>query len=171
MIEDFFMAAVIDRLSLAEFHLKYGHSDRAYEYWHGKAIPKAMPTWIHGFLQTLIGRLLSDGGYKAGSEVDLRIDMDAIPRPDVIATRGRLEHPYPTKAVEVVVEILSPDDPMPYLLQKCAAYKEWGFEFIYVVDPENRKVYRWTDQGLEVTTTLASIPVDRIWNALDEAIR
>jgi Uma2 family endonuclease len=164
------MAAVIDRLSLAEFQLKYGHSDRAYEYWHGRAVPKAMPTWIHGFLQSLISRLLSEAGYKAGSEVDLRIDPDAIPRPDVIATRGRLEHPYPTKALEVVVEILSSDDPMPYLLQKCSAYQEWGFQFIYVVDPEGRKVYRWTGDALETTSVLTTISVDRIWNALDQAL-
>jgi Uma2 family endonuclease len=165
------MAAVVDRLSLAEFHLKYGHSDLAYEYWDGKAIPKAIATWIHGFLQGLIARLLSDAGYKAGSEVDLRIDAEKIPRPDIIATRGRIESPYPTRAVEVVVEILSTDDPMPYLLQKCDAYRDWGFEFVYVVDPENRKVYRSTGRGLDVVTTLVSIPVDVIWNALDEAIQ
>src|SRR6185437_2956334 len=163
------MAAAIDRLSLAEFQLKYGHSDQAYEYWRGKAIPKAMPTWIHGFLQSLISRLLTEAGYKAGSEIDLRIDPDAIPRPDVIATKGRLEHPYPTKAVEVVVEILSSDDPMPYVLQKCNAYQEWGFEFIYLVDPESRKVYRWTGDALETVTALATISAGRIWEALEQA--
>jgi len=130
-----------------------------------------MPTWIHGFLQSLISRLLTEAGYKAGSEIDLRIDPDAIPRPDVIATKGRLEHPYPTKAVEVVVEILSSDDPMPYVLQKCNAYQEWGFEFIYLVDPESRKVYRWTGDALETVTALATISAGRIWEALEQALQ
>ncbi len=165
------MSAAADRLSLAEFKLKYGHSDRAYEYWRGKAIPKVMPTWIHGFLQGLILRLLTEAGYKAGSEVDLRIDPDSIPRPDVIATRGRIELPYPTKAVEVVVEILTSDDPMPYLLEKCCAYQEWGFGSIYFVDPESRKVYRWTGRDLETVTAITSISVDRIWDALDQALQ
>ena len=165
------MAAFPDRLSLTEFQLKYGHSERAYEYWYGAAIPKAMPTWIHAFLQRLISHFLIELGYKAGPEVDLRIDPDAIPRPDIIATRGKLEHPYPTRAVELVVEILSPGDSMSYVLEKCIAYQRWGFELIYVVDPDNRKVYRWTGQALEIVTDLASIPVDKIWAGLDEALQ
>jgi Uma2 family endonuclease len=164
------MATTTARLSFAEFQLKYGHSDRAYEYWHGEAIPKGMPTWIHGFLQGLLSELLKSAGYKAGGDVELRIAPDAHPRPDVIATKGKLEVPYPTKAVEVVVEILSPDDPMPHVLQKCAAYQDWGFEFIYVVDPESRKVYRWTGDALEAASTLVSISAGRIWDALDQAL-
>jgi Uma2 family endonuclease len=164
------MATATDRLSLAEFQLKYGQSDRAYEYWYGEAIPKGMPTWIHGFLQALLLKLLDGAGYKPGGDVELRIVSDAHPRPDVIATKGRMEIPYPTKAVEVVIEVLSPDDTMPHILRKCRAYHEWGFEFIYVVDPESRKVYRWTGEALETATHLTTISVDQIWNALDQAL-
>lgn len=81
-----------------------------------------------------------------------------------------MEIPYPTKAVEVVIEVLSPDDTMPHVLRKCSAYHEWGFEFIYVVDPEGRRVYRWTGRALETTTNLASISVDEIWSALNKAL-
>ncbi len=164
------MPAAAEQLSFTEFQLRYGHSERAYEYWRGEAMPKGMPTWIHGFLQSLLCELLTALGYKAGGDIELRIVPDACPRPDVIATRGKIEIPYPTKAVEIVVEILSPDDPMPYILQKCTAYYDWGFQFIYVVDPENRKVYRWTGQALETVTTLLSISDDRIWDALDQAL-
>ncbi|MGA8593806.1 MAG: Uma2 family endonuclease [Bryobacteraceae bacterium] len=164
------MATAADRLSLAEFQVKYGHSDRAYEYWHGEAIPKGMPTWIHGFLQGLLLALLRAAGYKTGGDVELRIAPDAHPRPDVIATKGKMEIPYPTKAVEVVIEVLSPDDTMPHILRKCSAYHEWGFEFIGVVDPESRKVYQWTGRALETTTNLASISVDEIWSALNKAL-
>ena len=165
------MAATVERLSIAEFQLIYGRSERAHEYWYGRAIPKAMPTWIHAFLQFLISNHLFEAGYKPGTEIDLRINPDVIPRPDIIATRGKLEHPYPTKAVEIVVEILSQEDSMSHLLEKCNAYKKWGFEFIYVVDPESRTLYRWTGNSLDVVTTLLSIPVARIWNALDEALQ
>jgi Uma2 family endonuclease len=164
------MATTAERLSLAEFQVKYGHSDRAYEYWYGEAIPKGMPTWIHGFLQGLLIHLFIEAGYKAGGDVELRIVPDAHPRPDVIATKGKLEVSYPTRPVEVAVEILSPDDPMPHILQKCSAYHDWGIEFIYVVDPENRKVYRWTGEALKTVTTLISISVSRIWDALDQAL-
>lgn len=165
------MAAVAHRLSLAEFQAKYGLSDVAYEYWHGEAIPKGMPSSAHGFLQAILMRLLEEAGYKAGGDVELRIDPDARPRPDIIATKGKAETPYPTKAVEIVVEILSSDDPMFHILQKCGAYWKWGFEFIYVVDPEGRQIYRWTGKALETVPELLSIPAGQLWNALDQAIQ
>jgi Uma2 family endonuclease len=112
------MAAVADKLTFAEFQSKYAHGDRSYEYWYGEAVPKAMPTWVHGLLQGILAQLLNEAGYSAGTEVELRIDADACPKPDVIATSQEVEEPYPTKAVDVVVEILSKDDPMPYLLEK-----------------------------------------------------
>jgi hypothetical protein len=59
---------------------------------------------------------------------------------------------------------------MPHVLQKCSAYHEWGFEFIYIVDPENRNVYRWTGQALQTVTSLVSIAVAQIWEALDRAL-
>jgi Uma2 family endonuclease len=165
------MATVADKLTFAEFQSKYAHGDRSYEYWYGEAIPKAMPTWIHGLLQILLGRLLNEAGYSAGSEVELRIDSDAHPKPDVIATRHEVEESYPTKAVEVVIEILSKDDPMPYVLEKCQAYGRWGFEYIYVVNPESRQLFRWTGSGLQIDDTLVTIPAQRIWQELEKSLR
>jgi Uma2 family endonuclease len=162
------MASVAGKLSFAEFQLKYAQSDRSYEYWDGEAIPKAMPTWIHGFLQALVCRLLREAGYKSGSEVELRIDPRFYPKPDVIATTRKLEMPYPTKAVEVVVEILSPEDSMSHLLEKCRLYAEWGSPYVYAIDPDSRLIYRYTARGLETADTLVSIPASQIWTALDQ---
>ena len=106
------MAAIAERLTFLEFQSQFGHGDRSYEYWHGEAIPKGTPTWVHGLLQGIVIELLRQAGYIAGSEVELRIDPDAHPKPDVIATSGKVEEPYPTTAVNVVVEILSEDDAM-----------------------------------------------------------
>ncbi|HEY6988045.1 MAG TPA: Uma2 family endonuclease [Bryobacteraceae bacterium] len=165
------MATVAQKLTVAEFERQYGHEKPYYEFWRGEAVQKSMPTWIHGLLQKIVMNLLGQAGYKAGSEVKLKIDPDFHPLPDVIATRGRIETPYPTKAVEVVVEILSDDDPMWRILTKCRAYQGWGFEQIYVIDPQTRVVFRWTDQRLEEVNAFASIPVDGIWLALDEELR
>ncbi len=109
------MAAIAEKLTFAEFQLKYEHGDRSYEYWRGEAMLKGASTLVHGLLQAIVGRLLSEAGYSAGSNVELRIVPDAHPIPDLIATRGTVEGPYPTKAVDVVVEILSEDDPAPSL--------------------------------------------------------
>jgi len=165
------MAAVVDKLTVAEFEKQYGHEKPYYEFWHGEAVQKSMPTWVHGLLQKILMDLLSEAGFTAGSEVKLKIDPDFHPIPDVIATRGRVEVPYPTKPVEVVIEILSDDDPMSPILTKCRTYQNWGFEQVYVVDPQTRIVFRWADQRLEEVNTLALLPVDRIWSALDQELR
>ena len=165
------MVAVAENLTLSEFRSKYEKGDRSYEFWHGRAIPKGMPTWLHGILQVIISDLLTEAGYIAGSEVELRIASDARPKPDVIGTKGSVEDPYPTEAVDVVVEILSPDDSMAYVIEKCRAYQVWGFPGIYVVDPENRLVFRWTGNALEISDSLTSIPTANLWERLDLTLK
>jgi Uma2 family endonuclease len=164
------MLAVAENLTFAEFQAKYEKGERAYEYWHGRAVPKGMPTWIHGILQRIVMELLTEAGYESGSEVELRIVSDARPKPDVIATKGSVEVPYPTAAVDVVVEILSADDAMGYVIEKCRAYHDWGFPGIYVVDPESRLVFRWTGTALQISEFLTAVPSARIWERLEKAL-
>ena len=165
------MLAEAANLTLAEFQSKFEKGDRSYEYWHGRAIAKGMATWIHGILQVIISELLAEAGYTAGSEVELRIVPEARPKPDVIATKGAVEDPYPISAVDVVVEILSPDDAMAFVIEKCRAYETWGFPGIYVVDPESRLVFRWTGNALEISPVLTSVSTAKIWERLDLALR
>jgi len=165
------MAALADKLTFVDFQSKYEYGDRSYEYWRGKALPKGMPTWIHGLLQRIVMELLTQAGYIAASAVELRIEPDAHPKPDVIATSGEVELPYPTKALDVVVEILSEDDPIAYVLEKCQAYGSWGFEYVYVVNPQSRQLFRWTGTALELSNLLTSVPAAQMWERLDEAMR
>ncbi len=165
------MATVAQKLSVAEFEQRYRQVKPYYEFWHGEAIQKSMPTWLHGLMVRLLMDLLKEAGLKAGTEVKLKIDPDFHPIPDVIATRGQIELPYPTRALEVVVEVLSDDDSMSRVLAKCRAYQRWGFEEIYVVDPSSRVVFRWVDHGLDEVMQFAAIHVERIWLALDDQLR
>ena len=165
------MAAVAEKLTLAEFQAVYERGERSYEYWCGEAVAKGMPTWLHGRLQVILARLLEESGYEASCEVELRIEAEARPKPDVIATKGEIEDPYPTRAVEVVVEILSSDDRAQYVLEKCEAYKRWGFEFVYVVNPESKQVLRWTGAALELTDRFTELPAARIWEELEKSLR
>jgi len=165
------MATVAANLTIAEFEARYGQEKPYYEFWRGEAVQKSMPTWMHGLLQKILMELLSEAGFKAGSEVKLKIDPGFHPVPDVIATRGRIELPYPTKALEIVVEILSDDDSMSRVLTKCRTYQDWGFEQVYVLDPGARILFRWADHRLEEVNSFAALPVDRIWSALDRELQ
>jgi Uma2 family endonuclease len=164
------MATVASKLTVAEFEKQYGGEKPYYEYWYGEAVQKSMPNSCHGQLQSIIAEFFKRAGYKAGSEIKLKIDPDFQPIPDVIADRSPFEFPYPTKALEVVVEILSDDDVMSRVLAKCRTYDAWGFEQIYVVDPANRLVFRWHDHRLEEVGTLAELPAQEIWSALDREL-
>jgi Uma2 family endonuclease len=89
-----------------------------------------------------------------------------------VAGRGQeIEEPYPTRAVDVVIEILSKEEPMPHLLEKCQAYAAWGFEYVYVVNPEGKQLFRWTGSALELTDSLTVFPATRIWQWLEENLR
>jgi len=126
-----------------------------------------MPTWIHGLLQAILCRLLWQAGYKSGSEVELRIDPNFCPKPDVIATRGRIEAPYPTRAVEVVIEILSREDSMALVLEKWICTRCGDFIRRRSRPQNPGRVISGAARGLELTDTLAAIPADQIWSAFD----
>jgi hypothetical protein len=73
-----------------------------------RSVPK--PLTIEEFHRSYSGKkpnseFLRRAGYKTGSEVELRIDPDWTPVPDLIATRKKVEQPYPTTPVEVVIEL------------------------------------------------------------------
>ncbi|HEY3937982.1 MAG TPA: Uma2 family endonuclease [Bryobacteraceae bacterium] len=159
-------------MTVEQFDRQYGQRKPYFEYWFGEAVQKSMPTWIHSLLQKIIMRLLDDAGYESGAEVKLKTSDDFQPLPDVSAVLpGNVELPYPIRPVEVVVEILSPDDQFSQILTKCQFYGELGIAHIYVVDPDARQVWTWRpNQPLTLVESLASIPVSAIWSELDRRI-
>jgi len=70
--------------------------------------------------------------------------------PDVsFVAAGRLDkscpgEPFPRLAPDLAVEVLSPDDSAPYVLDKVGEYLQSGVKLIWVIDPEARSatVYR-----------------------------
>jgi Uma2 family endonuclease len=176
--ENTYMATVAGKLTLKEFERQFGDAKPYHEYWFGEAVPKAMPTWLHGLLQHILMDLLKEAGYRAGSEVKLKISPDFEPVPDIIATGDKIELPYPTKPFDVVVEILSPEDPFQRVLRKCKLYADWGISNVFVIDPEGREAWTWNNKAhlLETVTALAltngkSITLKRIFDELDAALR
>jgi len=162
------MATVVHNLSYKEFQQRFGER---HEYWYGEAIPKGMPTWIHGLLQKLVMSLLDQAGFIAASEVELRIEPEARPKPDVIATRSGPTETYPTKAPDVIVEIISEDDTYFRVREKCRKYEEWGCALIYLVDPSDRSVSQWQDGSMVAVKYLAEISADDLWTLFDEQMK
>jgi Uma2 family endonuclease len=129
-------------LTLEEFRELYGGRKPYYEYWDGIPVQKAMPTWLHGLVQRILADLLEEAGYKAGIELELRIVDNWQPIPDVVGALA-VQEPYPTKPVEIVIEILSPGDLRTKLEEKCQRYADLGVQNIFVIDPEQRSGFEW----------------------------
>jgi Uma2 family endonuclease len=144
------------KLSKEEFHARYDGEKPYYEYWDGEAVQKAMPKWLHGLIQKLLTRMLDEIGFESASEVELHLDPNYEPVPDIIAIVGPQREPYPTKPFEVVIEILSPDDQFSRVLRKCRLYEKWGIRQIVIVDPQDRVVWRFENGGPVETDVIAS---------------
>jgi Uma2 family endonuclease len=172
------MAAGTQLLTLEEFRLRYADEKPYYEYWFGEAIQKAAATTSHGVLQSILCRFLDRAQYRAVLEVELRIDPHWQPIPDVLASLSPLERPYPTKPVEVVIEVLSHTDAMSLVHEKCRNYERIGFQQIFVLDPEFRKGWEWSreTQNLERINSLRltngkSIELAEVWQELDKELQ
>jgi len=139
------MATATQLLTLEEFRRSFASCDKAYEYWFGEAVPKAMPNTLHGITQQAVSVLLDDLGYFTSLEVELRIHPQWEPRPDVLGSTSPLEEPYPTRGADLfVVEILSPEDRWGKIHEKCGLYVTLaGISHIYLVDPDSRKAWTW----------------------------
>lgn len=171
------MATVAAPITFEEFEQRYAGSGRAVEYWHGEVVEKTVPTWLHAVLQALLAEILQRAGYKAGSEVDLRLSRNFAPRPDVIAGRQSITTRYPTQPeeVEIVVEILSPDDKMLAVLEKCERYVALGIKQIFVADPESETAWVWNRERKQLDRTEVwtltngeIIRLDGVWREMNE---
>ena len=170
------MATASTLLTLEEFNAQYAN-EHGYEYWFGEVVRKGMPTWLHGVLQVILAEFLHRLGYITGSEIDLRIDPNWQPRPDIAAAL-KIEGRYPTKPVDIVVEVLSPDDPMTRVYEKCRQYTRIGIPQIFVFDPESKTAWEWSRETHNLETIQAlhlanrsMLPVAEIWAELDARLQ
>jgi Uma2 family endonuclease len=56
---------------------------------------------------------------------------------------------YVTQPPLIAIEVLSPEDTMTAMRAKAAEYRQFGVENIWIVDPEARIAFRYTDGSLE----------------------
>jgi Uma2 family endonuclease len=166
--------SAITHLTLEQFHALEAQSEGPrLEYWYGEAIPKPMPTWLHSALQRILADLFESAGYNSAVELELRISPDWEPKPDVAAAL-LVEEPYPTRPIEIVAEVLSPEDQRPRVLAKCREYHRIGIGQIFVLDPLNRTARIWNaaKDDLEDIERLelgngAVLLVSEIWRKLN----
>ncbi len=169
--------ARLNLLSLEEFRSRYAEEKPYFEYWFGEAVQKTVPTVSHVLLVSILLAVLKQAGYKSGPELELRIDPEWQPKADVAAWT-RIEGPYPTQPIDVVVEVVSPDDRMQRVISKCRNYERIGTRSIFVMDPESRDAWVWssTTKNLERISMMTlpngkQIVVEELWAELERQLR
>lgn len=139
-----------------EEYLRTSWPDGDREYVHGEVIEKPIPPFSHGELQILLGALFlklasrpSAPRFIPVSEVRHRIAPGVYRLPDLAVFLGArpVEDPPETPPF-IAIEILSPDDRMAAVLEKLREYRDWGVAHIWVVDPEARRMYEFSSDGL-----------------------
>ncbi|MBV9302231.1 MAG: Uma2 family endonuclease [Acidobacteriaceae bacterium] len=140
------MNATTSALTLEEFHRIYDGVKPNHEYWFGEVVAKPVPTSLHSAVQLVLILLLRRFRWNALPEVSLKLIHDAAPVPDVIASQDKIEQPYPTKPVELCVEIRSPQDSLKRIFKKGEYYLSWGIKNVWIIDPEARTAWMMTHE-------------------------
>lgn len=137
------MGVVAEKLTSKRFRELFGQEKPYFELLDGEPVQKSLATNPHSILQFVLSLLLRELGFRPRPELTLDIDDFWQPIPGVCGSLGPVEDPYPTHAIAVAIEILSPRDPFTRLLHKCKKYAEWGVQDILVFDPLAREAWYW----------------------------
>ena len=112
------------------------------EYIDGLLQPKAKPTTLHAWIQSVLILLISKQNKIALAELTVSVSSTTFLIPDVAVVRN-LQFPYPSDPVELCVEILSPEDRLGATLAKCEQYHAWGVPMCWVIDPVKRVAWEY----------------------------
>ena len=149
------IGAVLARSQIGvEEYLELAFDDRPEpDYVHGEVVERALPTLIHAQIQALLvllfGRLLPSTHLTLLTEPRLQIETDLFRVPDFAVYQGpRPEGRYGTSPVYVAIEIVSPDDRHSELTERLEDYRRWGVPHVWLVDPQLKRLYEYTEAGL-----------------------
>jgi Uma2 family endonuclease len=143
-----------------EEYLKTTYIDLDREYVHGEILERSMPTFLHGKVQALLcilfGLLRRQYPIIVVSEVRHAIEKNALYRiPDVAVFAGEApKGQYPEIPPLVAIEIASPDDRLSETLRKFSEYLAWRIPNVWLIDPEEAKLYVYDETGLHPVKSL-----------------
>jgi Uma2 family endonuclease len=139
----------------AEEYLRTGFEDGDREFVDGEVVERNIGESPHSTAQMEAMCALANHRPESGIQVlptiriqtsptRVRVADIAVWRPGDIGTR------IPTVPPFLVVEILSPEDRMARMQEKVAEYLAIGAEYVWLIDPEERKAIVYSRRGARV---------------------
>lgn len=105
---------------------------------------------LQRFLTVLFAIKRAEWGVEVFPELRAQTQARRFRVPDVLVTRaGDKFERYVTHPPLIAIEILSPEDTLRAIQEKAAEYRQFGIEYIWIIDPEPRIAYRYTGSSLE----------------------
>jgi Uma2 family endonuclease len=143
--------AVATRISPADF-LAMTFIDRPEpELVDGEVLERAMPNALHSFicgvLVTLFRQRLSPN-FVVMPEIRVQLDDTEFRTVD-LAVFAAFPLLVPKDPPLVSVEILSPGDRYADVMRKCRDYERWGVPEVWLVNPEERSLHRYSGGSVE----------------------
>ena len=131
-------------LMTVEEYLHTSFEDGDCEYLDGEIVEKNMGELVHGTVQGRLLNMLSVLGASLGlrvvPEIRIPIGSSRYRVPDIgVWLPGDIGTRIPTVPPFLIVEILSPEDRMTRVKIKIEEYLSIGTQWIWLVDPEERK--------------------------------
>jgi Uma2 family endonuclease len=125
---------------------------------------------LQRFLTVLFAIHRAEWGVEVFPELRTQTATTRFRVPDVLVVRsGEKFERYVTEPPLIAIEILSPEDRLTAMQEKAAEYRSFGIEHIWIIDPEPRIAYRYTQAALEeVRSGELTVPGTPIRVALGE---
>jgi Uma2 family endonuclease len=126
-----------------------GEAKPSFEYVDGHLLPKGIGTRKHLRIQRRLLELLSScQGFEAFPELHTRLREREFRIPDIVVERKPVgDQEYPVEPVYLCIEILSPDQTLPQLIEKCKHYHAWGTDYCWIIDPEKPSAWEYRRGG------------------------
>ncbi|MGD1096451.1 MAG: Uma2 family endonuclease [Bryobacteraceae bacterium] len=125
------------------------------EYVDGQLVERSVGERLHSRLQAILAGIIGSREAERGFEVftEQRIAIQQRRRyriPDVCVKAVPYDPVPILECLDMVIEILSPDDPLTYASEKCAEYFQAGIPSIWVVDPYRKALYEYGPDRLRL---------------------
>jgi Uma2 family endonuclease len=105
---------------------------------------------LQRFLTVLFAIKRNEWGVEVYPELRTQTQARRFRVPDVLVMRKSDQFERYVKTPPLIaIEILSPEDTLRAMQEKAAEYRQFGIEYIWIIDPEPRIAYRYTGSSLE----------------------
>lgn len=149
------------------------------DYVDGELVARNVGEYKHSAIQLFLLRILlaleQTLHIRVRPELRMRVSSTRYRIPDImVMLKSQPVERVPTRPPFLCIEIVSPEDRLTRIMEKVKDYLAFGVPHVWVVDPENRIAFSYTQEGghhvsdrLTTQNPEISIPLSELFAELD----